>query len=311
MFRQKHLIDKEIQCLLIINRQSMTNISAILIGFRYYGGPLKLSGVVIDLYHVYKYCLSLGSRITLIVDDNQHNHSGKHSNQHIDYQNINLSINKDIVDTGIYDFVNYINNHAYKISNANEFKTTIETVLKKASKSSKLLIYYSGHGRESNILLPDHDMISYFTFRNLCTMYTPNTTSIMFIMDCCNINGMNLPYKLTDTQFKLNQSGVVHFTDRNILLITSSGDQELSMSNKYGSVFTRLLIPELMLQQKKPSTITYLIDKLSEDIINATMIKQTVSAYASYAIPDIVPFWFLGKADVHLHLFHDLIIIDC
>jgi hypothetical protein len=186
----------------------------------------------------------------------------------------------------------------------------------------KLLIYYSGHGKNDSIVLSNDVLYSFKNFRNLI-ITTVNTVlngvvlnsadvEIFWILDCCNPNGLHLPFKLMNNSFHFQtNSEFVCPKNFKILLITSSDNDEKSISTINGSLFTNELL--LLLYSLHDNLQSFIKNYDNNDTIipvatnrnlsrfinqlaaNIRVIqheyRQNVSIYSSYIIDPILWFW--------------------
>jgi len=250
--------------------------TAILIIFEY--KIKQLPGAIIDLYHSYKWCESFGCNINVFTDIQKIN---------------NMSILEDAIDNKIVneDIINFYEFLISKniVTNPSELLFKIKNKLMEID-DNKLIIYYSGHGTEDNAVMPNGELLSFISFRENILESLDSYAEIFWILDCCNPNGLNLPFKLKNNSFELSSSKIQCVTQP-ILLLISSQSNEKSIATKYGSIFSRLLF-NFLSKIKKNRNLKHLIDNLSKEInILNTGYKQTISLYSSYIIHPILWLW--------------------
>lgn len=268
---------------------------AILIGFEYKFNILP--GAIIDLYHSYKWCQSFNCNIHVLTDIKTIR----------DPDNLHYAIKQEIADTDLYDFYDNIN----PIIISNNLLDEIVNILKLGIPDNKLILYYSGHGIKDSMIMPDRSLLPFIKFRDGILNYLSPYVEIFWILDCCNPNGLNIPYKLDGNSFVLS-STKIECVSQPILLITSSESTEKSIATQFGSLFSRHLFQILTLMndesinKKKILTIPIhknrnlrrLIGNLASSIRKMnTGYSQTVSIYSSYVIDPVLWLWIGSKKD--------------
>lgn len=246
--------------------------TAILIAFEYLFKPLP--GALIDLYNAYKWCKSFNCTIHIITDIES-------TDNHDNYQQ---AFDKRIVDADLVTFYNNLNNIKI-VKTERDFLNAFLNVT-----DDKLIIYYSGHGVKDYMVMPDKSNVQFIKFRNTLLSKLPSYTEIFWILDCCNPNGLHLPFKLEDNSFKLS-SNQVECVSQPILLIISSNSEEKSVATKYGSIFSRHLF-RILSSMKTNRNLKRLISNISSNLRKMhTGYSQTISIYSSYVIDPILWLW--------------------
>ena len=196
--------------------------TSILIAFQYTTKPLP--GALIDLYHAMKWCLSFQCKPHILTDITSVQ---------------NLSNLKQAIDTKIADddLLNFFNVELFgnPIRNSIQLLEKIVTILNEPISDKKLILYYSGHGIREYMIMPDNGRLPFIEFRDHIIRMVPPDVEIFWILDCCNPNGLYLPYKLQGNTFRLSSSKIQCVTHP-ILLITSSDSDEKSIATKSGSL---------------------------------------------------------------------------
>src|SRR3972149_6883713 len=267
--------------------------TAILIGFEYTFN--SLTGALIDLYRAYKWCTTFGCDITVITDIERVNDISK-----LD-QAVKLKITGE-------DLLNFYDSIPLKfiIKSGSVFMETIMSTLSSGIPDNKMVIYYSGHGVRDSLVMPDRTLVPFVDFRNNILDSLDPYVELFWILDCCNPNGLHLPYKLDGNAFVLSSSKI-ECVSQPILLISSSEANERSIATKHGSVFSQHLFrlltrlnTDVKIINKKSITIPLnknrnlrrLIGDLTSPIRKMhTGYAQTVSIYSSYVIDPILWMW--------------------
>ena len=255
---------------------------AIIIGFEYKKNTLP--GTIIDIYHAYTWCKSFSCNTHIFTDID-----------HIkDIESINIAINKGIVTKDILTFLKHFQFKSENmIKNKNVINTKEDFISKICSAQgkfdNKLIIYYSGHGLDESIILPSGEHFLFKDFRDMIIQKLDKFVEIFWILDCCNPNGLYLPYKLTNNMFKLSSTKIQCVTNP-IILITSSEMNEKSIATGMGSIFTRNLFKYLT--NMKNRNMQILVNSLRIEMNKIkTGYMQTVSIYTSYVIDPVLWMW--------------------
>jgi len=197
---------------------------AILIGFQY-KHKQKLPGISVDLYLVYSFLKKLGwtdTEIIVFTDIKKDEQT----------EILKAALLEKIVDSKILSFIEDLKERNQYI----EFKSTnhynnFNTLFKS---SDKTFIYYSGHSKNGNLILPNNSLISLDFFRESLT-----SKEIFLIMDCCG-GGIKLPFVLKDNLYRLENEKA--FVKPEIICIASSLVNEKSITTRTGSMFTKNLL---------------------------------------------------------------------
>lgn len=261
--------------------------TAILIGFEY--NINKLPGVIIDLYHAYKWCQTFCSQIYLCTDIEFVK----------DESVLQEAINDKIANEDLYAFYDNISPEII----INDLLSTLKNVL--TDKINRLVIYYSGHGIDEYIVLPDNSLLLFTDFKNCVLSSISIETEIFWILDCCNPQGLHLPYKLNGNMFTLSLNTKIKCVKQKITLITSAEGHEKSVATRSGSLFSRYLFrlllilnfsfdyqKEKMIPLYKNRNLKRLMGSLTGSIRKFyTGYSQTVSIYSSYIQDPVLPMW--------------------
>nr|QBK90159.1 MAG: caspase [Pithovirus LCPAC102] len=278
-----------------------------------------LPGIGIDLYHSYNYVRTLGvDKILVITDIILDLHVGPLRN----------TIARGIVDTNIISIITNIkkNNNYWYYTHKNQL---IEKIKKYVNNSDHIFIYYSGHASYNTLILPK--VLKSFSYQDEATdinkdLYNANNfmsdiinnaqynSQIFFILDCCQLSSMNLPYQLRNDKYHLYTS--IKFNDKSriypkqeIICITSSSINENSLIASHGSVFSSIIFKILnnlyYMDNYLPDNyniddkrINYYSLKYILNILNSKCSKvndQTSNIYVSYPNLKMIWSWIIGK----------------
>jgi len=268
--------------------------TAIIIGFEYTYD--SLTGCIIDIYNAYKWCSSFRSTIHVLTDIKIIRNS----------DSIKQAIDRNFAGPDLTTFYDDIPEKSI-VSNKNGLLVSIINILNTGISDNKLIIYYSGHGVRDSMVIPDNTLLPFIELRDSILDRINSYVEVFWILDCCNPNGLHLPYKLTNNVFSLSPSKI-ECVSQPVLLITSSNDNEKSIATKYGSVFSRYLFKfltqlnsdvNLTVKKKlvsipitKNRNLRRLIGNLSSGIRKMhTGYAQTVSVYSSYIVDPVLWMW--------------------
>lgn len=273
--------------------------TSILIGFEYKNDILP--GTLIDLYHCYKWCKSFNC-VTYILTDIKE----------IDIEILYNAIDNKLANKSLLNFYNIMN----PIIIFDNLIDELVKILKNKIQDDKLIIYYTGHGvLYDNLVMPNDNLLSMKKLKNIILENVVTSTEIFFVFDCCNPDGMGLPFKLKDNYFVLSttEMRLVDFVEHKILLITSSANHQKSVATQLGSLFTRYLFKILtdmnkydesyIKKENIPLSINRNLQRLTSNLsCNIrklhTGYQQNISIYSSYIIDPILWFW-LGNYNNH------------
>ncbi len=266
----------------------------LLIGFEYTHSKKweTLPGISVDLYQVYRYTKSITKNILVFSDVDK------------DYRTsiLKQAILDGYVDSGLLSFIEDIKEKSqyskYESKKQNGYRmNNFDTVVTDYVKGlDKLIFYYTGHAKNGNIILPDNTQVSLDYVREILTQTNP-TCQILSVLDCCESNGMSLPYRLSSLKvsslsgsYRLNS---LNFMKQKIICLSSSIITEDSMATRSGSVFTRELFGYLESHQ--------------DTVITVGQLKDIGTIYGSY--PNLKMLWLWITKTKHSYL--DITIDNC
>jgi hypothetical protein len=258
---------------------------AILMGFNYQNNHNEyLPGIIVDLYLMYKYCHD-----TLKIPKNQINiiTDIKKREDPVAY-----AIIAGIVDSNIIDFIQEIKSYITQYDNLS-FHQQIDNVLKLYNQTNSIdnfLFYYTGHGKDGYLKLPEKKTLSLITLRDLIFNNLSSHTYILWILDCCHTSNADLPFYF---DYKYNYLTLVNnesIFKNKCLLITSCSDDNKTTATIKGSNFTRELVS--LFKNSDIRTCKSLIKSLPKD----SQIHTTFSNMY------IIPSWIYGCDNLYVKL---------
>lgn len=221
---------------------------AVLIGFEYKNGK-KLPGISVDLYQVYTFLTKIGwkdEEIQIFTDIKKDEET----------QILKTAILEKLVDTKILTFFEDVKHIKTEFSSHNHYNNFSFKIVE------KLFVYYSGHSKDGNIILPNNALISFTNFRDMWSQ----AKEVFLVMDCCE-GGIELPYVLHDKIFRLENES--NFIKSEMICIASSLQTENSITSRTGSFFTRHLFN--ILEEENLSEIIKKMKKLENQTANVTV----------------------------------------
>lgn len=173
---------------------------------------------------------------------------------------------------------------------------------------NKIIIYFSGHGEQESMILPNGDLFSFLSLRDHIIKLIDPYGELLFILDCCYPGAMNLPLVLQD-RWRLTE-GPKDFLTHYVLVLTSAQKMERAVATRDGSLFTSHLFQYLHGLFSGISTgrswlqlITTLNRDLSESYAQRRLNvpdnshtwretpQQRVSLYSSHYLPLVLWSW--------------------
>ena len=287
-----------------------------------------LPGMITDIYMAYKKSLEINATKIIIVTDIIDN---------VHPLVLLESVNRGITKTDIFNFTEQIKRDGYWFPYINK-ERLLSCLDEACTGADKLFFYYTGHLSEDRILLPLHN--EHFSYAYTSTVdsmldikeinisllnVTANSCSIIYVLDCCNFDGMELPYYLgisdanigntgkNDGLYKLGFSREKLFTNKKVICISSARNIENSVSSKIGSLFSneffKLVTKKNLTGDRKLRDWRNVLNSLNENCKkaskrndNATTIKQTVKIYSSFPNEYLVWRWFVDGSNLNIRL---------
>ena len=255
----------------------------LLIGFEYTNTVKwkSLPGIPADLYQSYIFSKNITKNILVFTDIQTDR----------DTSVLQRAILDGYVDSGLLSFIEDIKERKQYVQYQSEKKHGYtsnnfeKTIIKFISGLDRVVIYYSGHGKGGDIILPDNTHVPLSYLRQLISNKTNIDSQVLTILDCCESNGMELPFVYSNDRWLLNSK---NFNKRRILCLSSTHLEEDSTATRSGSIFTRSLISFL-----KNNYNNY---------ISMNDIKQIEGIYIHGSYPDIKSLWGWLIKPVHNNL---------
>ena len=301
------------------------SIVSIILGFSYpeYTSPLGipnpnklkyLPGMITDTYMAYKKSLEIGADKIVIITDVISN---------VNPTVLVESVNRGITKTDIFNFIDEIKLGGYWFPYLNKSKI-ISDIIKSCKEANHVFFYYTGHLEKDELLLPiNNEHFSYSYGSNKDSMLPAreindavvSTTAagcdIIYVMDCCNFDGMCLPYKLLDNVYRLGYSEEKLFCKKEILCISASRNIENAISSKNGSLFSNeffRLVSKVSLDKNiKLRDWRIMLTELNQ--LCGRLNDQTVNIYSSFPDTFLIWKWFVDGSNLKVVIEDNLITI--
>lgn len=259
---------------------------ALLIGFYYYEHTewKSLGGALIDIYLAWKHCNQLGFKVYILSD---------FYDAEIP-KSIHNAILEGYVDVEILDFFNNKEALFYNISSFKEFEGNIRDVID--DDIDRLFVYFSGHGDldREGLVLPNNEIANWIDFRDWIVSGCRKECQIVFAIDCCFPNPLNMPYMFIEDCFRLRDEYAIP-TLTHILCFESSKPEHKSSSSNSGSLFTRYFFQSL--KSIRISQIKKSIDNQIKSTISRKN-AQKICIYSAYPEIPILYSWMYSKEHI-------------
>lgn len=223
--------------------------TAVLVGFQY-NSEKRLPGIVVDLFLGYSLAQKLGMKATILTD----------ITTDTDAKQVNQLLARGGVDVSILGFIS--NRLCDKSLKPITSKNDLLKELKQLPTSSHLLFYYSGHGDDSGIILPNSERLDGTVL--LESVGKCGAAESLWIMDCCGKCDLGLRYVWDGAWFVRN--GKSKWRTDNLLLLRSVKGKVLA--TKAGSPFTATVVD--VLKKEQIFTVTSLAKVLEPGLIYST-----------------------------------------
>lgn len=209
---------------------------AILIGFSYAGcGEYRLPGMIVDLYLAYKHVTKTGFNKVLVVTDTVP--------KTLDPFVLNMTLQGE-VDPDIESFFASLaeRNELVRFTNISDLDDKCSI----ATRSTHLFLYYSGHAENGAALVPKYrhaasyertqepnfDSVDLVNLIAHSVLLSDSSCKVVCIMDCCNSNGLKLPYQLL-TAVDIDDKNVPMANKRSLDIIGSQYQSISSINGRY------------------------------------------------------------------------------
>lgn len=259
-----------------------------------------IPGIIIDIYHAYKYVQSLiiNTNILIITD----------IIYDININDLRESITNSTVDLEILHFVSDLKRSNYFRDYTS--KTLIfDQIRRVVNNHKKIFFYYTGHAANGSILLPlsneevcfryDQPIDSIITFSDIRELLAAQSTlnsKILTILDCCNANGLDLPYKLLNKVYRLTLKSGKVYPRQKFICFSATMIDESSVASKNGSIFSHIFFKNLKNYRNIGDLLAFISDECSKQY------DQTVTVHASYPNLKMIWRWLCFKDDIKVKL---------
>lgn len=242
---------------------------SIIIGFEYTQN--RLPGTHVDIFRSHRFFteVSKTSKYCIITD----------INTPPDTQNLLSSIYDGIVDAKIIDFFpDLFGTKQYMYTyTANDFVCNLIEFIND-NKIKFLTVYYTGHSKDSRIILPSGELYDISFLEDVICGILPEV-EILFILDCCSVEIRScapvVPNMTLDTCLGANKC---------FYLVSSSSHVDKTVSTIKGSIFTRVIFSILSKRIDDPLQIIKMFpSEVEKDQHDRMDLK--ISAYKS--VPDV------------------------
>jgi hypothetical protein len=292
---------------------------------------LYLPGIYVDLYQAYCFAKKMKPDKIVVLTDIEED------------SNLVLStkaISEGIIDADILNFIYTLKENG-TYAKYEGVSSMISLITEYIYGADELFFYYTGHSENGTIILPINvdlastelthvglsrcDSIRIIDLRDLITTSTKRSAQIFIVMDCCNGNGLGLPFRLRPNGVISTSSKVLRspslmaaeykwkyqnddslerkFPGQEIICMSSATENEFSVTTRSGSIFTRSVFKYLEIYRiSKISDLDFEVRdgryRSISFILHSILIEcqtkekrhvQTSTAYSSY--PNLNYLW--------------------
>lgn len=305
---------------------------AVLIGFSYGEDSniqiedpdrTPLPGIVVDLYQAYVASIIMDvERMIIITDIIRDQQTSVLMNAMLD----------STVDVDILTFIETIKRDQtyHHFSGKDDFMQCVSDTITGAD---EIFIYYTGHVSHGYLLFPTEDpgvsfiessnlrtetkepnssvdlhddihrfsssrgnsRLSLIDFRTLILTSADRSAQVFMVMDCCNGNGLGLPFQMREGVYRLTNNEPRIYTTQEVICLSSTMSDENSITSRDGSIFTRSLFKQM---KDKVQSITRMLDVVGKECI--TRYAQTATVHASYPNSKILWNWVYGPTSIEI-----------
>jgi len=266
-----------------LNDFNLKMVVCFIIAFKYERRLKELPGIVIDIYRIYQIAKrwhTIYSSLDLfIITDIQKDEAIRF---------LKTALLSGIVDEKILSFIQdrYNDNTLIFYTDKSQLLGMLRD---QCYKESRIFLYYTGHGKNGNFVLPNSDYVSLNEIRGRIVSKSNPDADIFIVLDCCNATNMNLLYQYNGDKWVFNKSENIEYVSQNLILITSTLPDEESVATETGSIFTYILY-EILLERIKDLDIVY--KKISDACIEKINIHPSI--YSSYGYEKKIWDWVVG-----------------
>ena len=173
----------------------------------------------------------------------------------------------------------------------------IDTYNDSAVKHPNILKAY--HDAHQSDPYRDNTKLSMEKYREILINSVSEDCKMFIVMDCCNSNGLGLPFQLIDGVYRLTPSDEHDFVSQEIICVSSTMSDEHSIASRDGSIFTRSLFYNL----KHHHIYLYdLIDIVGKEC--SSRFTQTTTVHSSYPNLKYLWSWIYGKSKLRASIDH-------
>ncbi len=180
-------------------------------------------------------------------------------------------------------------------------ETYTYTVLKQPG---VLRAYHEAHQYTPN---EDKTKLSLTEYKEIIINSVKDKCKLFIVMDCCNSNGLDLPFQMKDGIYRLTPNDVHTFVSQEIICISSTMLDEHSIASRDGSIFTRSLFFNL---RQHHVSLHNLISIVGVEC--SSRFSQTTTIHSSH--PNLKYFWpwiyGLNRILITINHFNNTIIVD-
>ena len=176
----------------------------------------------------------------------------------------------------------------------NEIITSLDKL--ELRSSSKLLVYYTGHGLgNDNLRLPSGQLLPTSRMIDMILDRCRSNAKICFIFDCCSLGSAKLPYQLVGGEFRrINGT----FRKQEVMMVASSLHSQIAVANHEYSFFTKSLFDYLSSGNLSTELMAIRVQSKLNGCLNNLDIKQTLQVFGSRPFIPVMWTWLVRSVDI-------------
>ena len=164
--------------------------------------------------------------------------------------------------------------------------------------------YYRAHKNDPS---SDLTKMSLDEYKSIILSSISKKGEVFIVMDCCNSNGLDLPYHLKDGVGRLLRGENHIFIGARIICVSSTMKDEQSIASRDGSIFSRSLFLNMRSKQRSLKILSKLIDDEC-----SSKFSQTTTVHISHPNLKFLWPWIYGNYNLVMSInnFKNIILIE-
>lgn len=200
----------------------------VLVGFGYWGTIDALPGTIVDLYRMVKVArqVLLTDRVVVVSDITTEE----------TVENLRDVVLEGDLEPDVFTFMSRLVEENRLVI----WRPEVDLVRVCRAGGSKLLVYFSGHGKLGALCLPNGALLRLDHFVDDIAAEAP-TRQIVVVSDCCHAHTLRLPFVLSPGSGQWEQTGPCPKNAARVIALSASSLGQVSTTTTRGSAFTTRL----------------------------------------------------------------------